>query len=401
MTISRVLMWAGTAMAIALIAQSSRPAGAGLMTSWGEPDLQGIWADEYTTPLQRPARWAGKETLTDAERAELDKQKAARERAPFTQTPGVGNYGPEFTLNKPTGRRTSLIVDPPDGRIPAIAPPAQKRLEEERQFYLGTIQATDLCKNKTPACEGGTYRPVSPEVRAQRNAPIPASVYPIGGPGTAFINRSDGPEERGLNERCLGSMLPDFNLLPLWNSRGLTQSPGQVSIFYDAGQGQGWHRIIPVDGSPHLPASVRLWWGDSRGHWEGNTLVVDVTNFSSRTDFQNSRENLHLVERWTRTGPTTLEYVVTLEDATAWTRPWTVKQEYQKQDDRKNQIFKEPRCHEGNFGMIGGLSGARAKERAFAEGKGPDPAAINDMPTTGGARMSYTFNDPPNYPDKK
>lgn len=162
------------------------------------------------------------------------------------------------------------------------------------------------------------------------------------------------------------AILPDFA-----GFRQIVQSPGSVSIFYDTGQGQGWHREIPVDGSAHLPADVQLWWGDSRGHWEGNTLVVDVTNFSPRTEFRYSRENLHLIERWTRTGPTTIEYVVTMSDPTTWTKPWTVKQEYTKQVDEANRLYKEPRCHEGNFGMIGLLAGARAMEAAFAEGRGP------------------------------
>jgi hypothetical protein len=108
-----------------------------------------------------------------------------------------------------------------------------------------------------------------------------------------------------------------------------------------------------MDGSPHLPASIRQWYGDSRGHWEGNTLVIDVTNFSSKTDYQGSRENLHLVERWTRTGPTSLEYVVMIEDRTVWTRPWTVTQVFTEQSDQQNRIFYEPRCNEGNYALPG------------------------------------------------
>jgi hypothetical protein len=106
------------------------------------------------------------------------------------------------------------------------------------------------------------------------------------------------------------------------------QTPGRISIFYDVGQGQGWQRNIVMNGSPHLPANVRQWYGDSRGYWKSNTLVIDVTNFSPKTDFQGSRENLHLVERRTRTAPSTLEYEVTIEDPTVWTRPWTVKEEF-------------------------------------------------------------------------
>jgi hypothetical protein len=167
------------------------------------------------------------------------------------------------------------------------------------------------------------------------------------------------------------AILPDFA-----GFRQIVQSPGSVSMFYDTGQGQGWHRIIPLTTDPHLPPGVQLWWGDSRGHWEGNTLVVDVTNFTGKTDFRGSRENLHLIERWTRTDANTIEYSVTIDDPTTWTKPWTVKQELNKQSGEANRIYKEPRCHEGNFGMIGLLSDARAEEQAFAEGRGPDPATV-------------------------
>ena len=144
------------------------------------------------------------------------------------------------------------------------------------------------------------------------------------------------------------------------------------------GQGQGWQRHIPVTGSPHLPGHVRLWFGDSRGRWEGETLVVDTTNFSPKSDFMGSRENLHLSERWTRTGPDTLEYVVTMDDATTWTKPWTVRQEYTRQDEPANRIYYEPRCHEGNYGLPALLAGGRAVDKAFAEGRGPHPAALDN-----------------------
>jgi len=157
------------------------------------------------------------------------------------------------------------------------------------------------------------------------------------------------------------------------------QTPGGISIFYDVGQGQGWQRNIVMDARPHLPANIRQWYGDSRGHWEGSTLNIDVTNFGPKTDFLGSRENLHLVERWTRVGPTTLEYAVTIEDPTVWTRPWTAKQEFAKQSDLENRFYTEPRCIEGNYGLPGLLHGRRAEERAFAEGRGPDPATRDNM----------------------
>jgi hypothetical protein len=247
----------------------------------------------------------------------------------------------------------------------------QKRRADIRVFQLALLEATETCRTKSRGCEGGTYTGKASPRRLE-----PPPVYMPG-----RMNRSDGPEDRGLSERCLTAQLPDFSG-GVGNFRQIVQSPNAVSIFYDTGQGQGWHRTIPVDGSPHLPSSVRFWWGDSRGHWEGNTLVVDVTNFSPKTDYQGSRENLHLVERWARKDANTLELTVTIEDPTAWTKPWTVKEEFTKQNDQLNRIYKEPRCHEGNFGMIGMLAGVRAQEQAFAEGRGPDPATFNvDTPT--------------------
>ena len=161
--------------------------------------------------------------------------------------------------------------------------------------------------------------------------------------------------------------------------------PGGISMFYDVGQGQGWQRNIVMDGSPHLPANIRQWNGDSRGHWDGNTLVIDVTNFSPKTEFFGSRENLHLIERWTRIGPTTLEYVVTIEDPTVFTRPWTVRQEFGKQSEQENKIYYEPRCIEGNYSFPALLRGARMEELAFSEGRGPDPATRDNA--TGGGQL--------------
>jgi hypothetical protein len=198
---------------------------------------------------------------------------------------------------------------------------------------------------------------------------VSVNVGPGGGGGA--INRSDNPEDRGLSERCMTAILPDFG-----GFRLIVQSPGVVTIFYDTGQGQGWHRPVQIANRPHLPSNIRQWWGDSVARWEGNSLVIDVTNFTAKTDFRGSRENLHLVERWTRTAADLLEYSVTIEDPSTWTKPWTVKQELNKQNDQANRIYKEPRCHEGNYGMIGAMSDARAEELAFAEGRGPDPATV-------------------------
>jgi hypothetical protein len=177
-----------------------------------------------------------------------------------------------------------------------------------------------------------------------------------------------------LQIRCLMGGLPEFATAFGGSFRRIVQTPGGISMYYDADQGQGWQRNIVLNGSPHLPAYIRQWYGDSRGHWEANTLVIDVTNFSAKTDFHGSRENLHLVEHWTRTGPTTLEYVVTIEDPTVWKQPWTVRQEFTKQSDQENRLYYEPRCIEGNYALAGILLGQRMAERAFAEGRGLDPA---------------------------
>jgi hypothetical protein len=332
-------------------------------TAWGEPDLQGIWTDPYQTPLQRPAQYASKEFFTDDERAELDEKRAGIPRRDkrverSTERDVAGAYNAVFQSVRPTARRTSLVVDPPDGRIPPLTPDAMKRNSAEREFRLALLQATETCKKQEAGCAGGKYGPPSP-----RRAELPPFY------NTGRLNRNDNPEDRSNSERCMAAVLPDFA-----GYRRIVQSPGTVSIFYDTGQGQGWQRVIPVDGRPHLPSSIRLRFGDSRGHWEGNTLVVDVTNFSPRFNFQAARENLHLVERWTRTGANTIQYTVTIEDATTWTRPWRVEQELAKQDERANRIYYEPRCHEGNYGLPAMLLGARAEERAFAAGKGPDPA---------------------------
>ncbi len=339
-------------------------------TPWGDPDLQGLWTTRYDTPLQRPARFADQEFFTDEERAALDIERTAiLERDP---RPTVGNplasggaYNRAvFLTHKETGRRTSLIVDPPNGRIPPLTPEAQERRQALREYQLALLQATDTCKDGLSGCAGGTYGPPSP--RRDETPPMYLTVN---------VNRANGPEDRGLGERCMLGRLPDFG-----GAAGFVlqviQSPEAVSIFYDTGQGQGWQRVIPVTDRPHLPSDLRQWRGDSRGRWEGDTLVVDVTNFGPKTDFFGARENLHLVERWRRIDAETLEYVVTIEDPTTWTRPWTVALNLALQDNRANRIYREPRCHEGNYGMPGLLAGARADERAHAEGRGPHPATI-------------------------
>ena len=347
-----------------------------LKTPWGEPDLQGIWTDEGDTPLQRPSKYENQEFFTAAQRAELDKVRSdlptrdvRAERG--TEADVAGAYNSAFTPIKRTGQRTSRIVDPPNGRLPPLTPEAQKLAAAERAFRVALLQSTETCKNKEAACRGGKYDPV----RSPRFEERPPRY------NTARMNRHYGPEDATLAERCLTGGLPEFGGVSF---RRIVQTPGGVTMLYDVGQGQGWQRNIVMNGSPHLPSNIRQWYGDSRGHWEGNTLVIDVTNFSPKTDFQGSRENLHLVERWTRTGPSSLEYEVTAEDPTGWTRPWTAKQAFSRQSEEENRIYTEPRCIEGNFGLPGLLHGRRMEEHAFAEGQGPDPASKDSIKVTEG-----------------
>lgn len=358
-------------------AGASAPTGSTAKTEWGEPDLQGIWTNEFEVPLQRPAQFADKPMLTEEERAAMDRRRAeilgqdsTRYDKGSERDVGSAYNAAIFLSHKPTGLQTSLIVDPPDGRVPPFTPEAAKRQQEIRAYQLALLQATQICKDNLPGCAGGKFGPPSP----LRNQPPPYYLA-TGGAGGGSINRSNGPEDRSLGERCMAATLPDFGGAAGFFPQ-IVQSPGAVSIFYDTGQGQGWQRVIPISSAPHLPSNVRQWWGDSRGRWEGNTLVVDVTNFSAKTDYQGSRENLHLVERWTRIDEDTLEYVVTMEDATTWTKPWTVKVELARQPDKPNRVYKEPRCHEGNYGMVALLSGARDEERNFKAGRGPDPATL-------------------------
>lgn len=364
------------------VAGQGRAPAAPLTTAWGEPDLQGIWTDPYQTPLERPARFGGRELLTEEERTEIDTRRAAqrgrdRRGQPGSERDVAGAYNAVFESVRPTGRRTSLVVDPPDGRIPPLTPEAQTRISTNRALQLALLQATVTCKLQEAACRGGRYGPPSP-----RRADIPP-MYNVD-----RLNRSNGPEDRSLAERCLTSGLPDFV-----GFRRIVQSPRSVAIAYDTGQGQGWQRVFWVTDRPHLPGHIRLWWGDSRGRWDGPTLVVDVTNFTPKGEYRGSREGLHLVERWTRIDAETIEYAVTIDDPATWTKPWTVKQELKKQDERPNRIYYEPRCHEGNYGLAGMFANSRAEERAFAAGRGPDPAT-KDNATAGGGGGDRPEPDP-------
>jgi hypothetical protein len=301
---------------------------------WGEPDLQGIWSSGYIeTPLERPDEVGGREFLTD------DEVKKERERLAGQQDHSTGGAAPTAPRPGDTGtynsafsgrgrdvirtRRTSQVIDPKDGKIP-WKPEVRERVGKEIFTNTG----------------------VRGRVRGEDNE-----------------RGGDGPEDRP-NDRCLGFALP--LRFGAWETGGahhrIVQTPGTVSIYYEYGPHGGAYRTIPIGGAPHLPPDVRQWLGDARGRWEGNTLVIDTTNFTNRTAFEGSRENLHLTERFTRTGPDLLMYHATFEDPTAFTRPWTIEIPLTKKEEKENQIF-ESACHEGNYAMTGILAGARARDK--------------------------------------
>ena len=314
-------------------------------TAWGEPDLQGIWANEYETPLQRPTRYANKEFFTDAERAELDRQRAGmrtfsdRVAPRGTEQDVAGAYNAVFQSRRPTGRRTSLIVDPPDGRMPPVTAGVQKRRAELREFQLALMQAVETCKTThDAACAGVKHGPPSPRLAEQ--APHYVTQF-------AFLNRADGPEDFGLGERCMSGNLPDFA-----GYRRIVQSPGAITIFYDVGQGQGWSRTIPITGSPHLPSNVRQWWGDSRGRWEGNTLVVDVIHFNDQTWFDRAgnfhSDALHVTERYTLVDADHINYAAIVEDPKVFTRPWNMSMVLYRHKEKNFQLL-DYECYSFDF----------------------------------------------------
>ena len=251
---------AASAVISAPITQAQAPAATGqaLTTPWGEPDLQGIWTDEFDTPFQRPAKFANQEYFTEAQREQLDKDRSSLLSNNERQERGseldvAGGYSGVFLTVKRTSARTSKIVDPPNGLIPPRTPEAQKAAAADREFYLALLQATETCKNQLVACSGGKYDP-TPSARRVELSPR----Y-----NTQHINRDDGPEDHWPNDRCLGRGLPEFGTPFGGSFRRIVQTPGVISMFYDVGQGQGWQRNIVMDGHPHLPGNIRQWFG----HW--------------------------------------------------------------------------------------------------------------------------------------
>ncbi len=346
--------------------------GQEIQTSWGDPDLQGIWSNPVVTPLQRLEVYGTREFLTADEIAteeteifEFSQQLGRDNREGSGTERDVARAYQDHWFGDPSlrrGRRTSMIIDPLDGRIPALTLAAQGSIAEKTEYLQALLQGTS----------GGRAGPISPR-RAE-----PSPDYNLD-----RMNRADGPEDRSSGERCFGYNLPVFLQSGTFGGVArIVQSHNAVGINYDMGQGLGFSRVIPITDRPHLPSHVRQRYGDARGHWEGDTLVVNITNFSKKTNFQGSREKLHLIERYRRVEMNTLEVRVTIEDPTTFTRPFTVIQELTKNSDIENQVY-EGACHEGNYGMIGMLVNTRAAERAFAEGRGPDPAT-QDSATGGG-----------------
>tara|TARA_B110000858_G_C17810153_1_gene480727 strand:+ start:25377 stop:26348 length:972 start_codon:yes stop_codon:yes gene_type:complete len=287
------------------------------LTPWGHPDLQGVWDRRTITPLQRPERFAGKAFLNADEIAAYETASAARNdgRSLDSGRSGITVHDPDdldYGDKVLSGGQTSLVVDPPNGLIPALTEAAQMRAAERAKY------------------------------RASR------------GPADSWTDRS-------LAERCLTWGVPQGMLPQAYkNNIQILQTPNEVlilnEIIHDI-------RIVPLDDKPHLPSSVRQWHGDPRGHWLGNTLVVKSTNFSSQSSFRGAAENLQLEERFTRLGDEQLLYEFTVEDSTTWEQAWSVSFPMVMGD----QPIYEFACHEGNHGLYNILRVARALENQAAQ----------------------------------
>ena len=342
-------------------------------TAWGHSNLEGIWLDVYATPFERAAEFGTRELATAEERTARDQARMVNpgrtERADRAGQDVAGAYNAVYTSAKPAGPRTSLVVDPPDGRIPALTPDAQRQNESQQEWRLMLLENTETCQSEAPGCAGGKYGP--PSERRFDVAPF----Y-----NTSRMNRHFGPEDQSSGDRCMSGRTPDFN-----GFRRIVQGEDSIAIGYDTGQGQGFQRVVYLSGR-HPASPIRLRHGDSRGHWEGDTLVIESTNFSPKFPYRGSGENRKLVERYTRVDENTLEYEVTIEDPTVWAAPWTVRQELKRQSDEENRIYYEPRCHEGNYGLAAMFIGSLVREQEFEAGRGPDPFSLDTTTGGGGAR---------------
>jgi hypothetical protein len=305
----RLVALACVALALTLSTAAQTPAASAsrASTSSAPPDLQGTWYIGSATPLERPRELEGKAFLTAEEAADFEQKNAQRLGGVLAvHSPEWLDYG----RNVVPDRRTSLIIDPPDGRVPPLTPEAQAKAAARR-------------------------------ARAQKEP-------------------ADGPESRTIAERCLvfgagPPILPG----PYNNNIEIVQTGGSVVVFtemiHDA-------RIVPLDGRPPLPRQARFWLGSSRGRWEGRTLVIETTNFAEPVTFRGSDENLKVIERFTLERPDALRYEFTVDDPTAFTKPWTGAFTM----TRSPEMVYEYACHEGNYGLMNMLRAARAEEQETA-----------------------------------
>jgi hypothetical protein len=314
---------AGVAVAVALGAALLEAQSRPFRTPWGDPDLQGVWSNQTLTPLERPTEFAGKTQLTEQEAAEyqarLRRQINAdnRERGTLRDVNTAYN---DFWWDRGErivpDRRTALIVDPPDGKVPEMTPAGRARLAAEAEAN-------------------------------RRESEFPA-----------------GPEDFDVYSRCIiRGALPRLST-GYNNNYQIVQTPGYVAILQEQIHET---RIVPLDARPHLPGAVRQWLGDSRGRWEGDTLIVETTNFTDAaraSTFRGATKNMHLVERFRRVDDTTIDYQFTVTDPATWVRPWTVQVPW----FRPEGMLYEYACHEGNYGLANTLTAARKLEREKASG---------------------------------
>jgi hypothetical protein len=367
-----------SAPATAKPATGAKPAAvaakAAVRTPWGDPDLQGTWFVIEDVPLERSPANANKEFLTDEEVAAADKRKAEAQgrntRAGNAAQDVDGAYNAVFNSILKTGKRTSRVIDPPDGRIPPTVAGAQGGGRGGGGRGAGGPGAAPgapaAAPGAAPAAPGAAPAAPGAAPAAPGAAPAaPGAAGARGGGRGLGAQANDNPEQIAQNPRCLGVALP---FLPLNTAFAqgtvmrIVQSPKAVSIYMEDDHAGGGNRVIYLDGKPHPPSSVKLYLGDSRGRWEGNTLVVETTNFAQ--GFRGSNvDSYKMIERYSRTGTNDLRREITFDDPKTWTRPWTVLIEMGKVSDRKHMIF-ESACHEGNYGLTGILVGARREEQA-------------------------------------
>ena len=309
--------WAGVVTARAEVVATDLEPYTVPRTPWGEPDLQGVWTGNsaHSIPLERPVAAAEVDALTPEE------AEARRERGTLGSIWGYEREWRDTTLGyvkTAPSTQVAMVVDPPDGRIPPLtAAAAQARAEAVGRG------------------RGGSRTP-----------------YP-----------NEGPEDLPNFVRCITRGLPGMMMPGIYNNGlQIVQGPGHVAV-----QKEMIHetRVIPTEPRPALGPNLTSWLGTAQGRWDGDTLVVETTNFNGRAPYRGSGENLTLVERFTRLGPTTLEYQFTIDDPTVWTRPWTGMFRFDKDDDQYELV--EYACHEGNYGMTNILSGSRAIEQQAVE----------------------------------